>query len=249
MKNFFLRLLRVFAIKGDKALKKFESSIEVYEYELQKSKESLEKLSQSQSKLRADKKIVEDKVVKVEEYVKQLEMILNLAADQEDYELGEETMGLLEANKKKLQMHDIAIQKYDGVLEELENQYSNLKEKYNENLAKLDGLKAQNEFAKNMETINKELKTHYSVEGVDFSSFDKIEEEINHKIYFEQDQNTQLAQPSIQDRVLKETRKSRFEAFVEQRKAGNAPQGIDAPKERIVLNMEKQKETEEIRVK
>jgi phage shock protein A len=218
--KFLKRLFRFFSIKSTKALKKYEDSIEVYEYELQKSKEKLDKLADSQSKLRADKKTMEDKKAKATEYVSSLQRILDRAVEQNDDALGEETMGLIEANEKKVQMYQVNVESYDNVLAQLEQQYATLKEKYNEKIAKLDGLKAQNEFAKNMEVINKELKTHYSDDEFDFTSFEKIEEELKTKIYYEQDRNARFTpEPSLEERVNAETRKSKFQQYKEQKAA------------------------------
>jgi phage shock protein A len=223
--KFIKRLFRFFSIKGNKALKKYEDSIEVYEYELKKSKENLDKLADSQSKLRADKKVVEDKKAKAENYVKSLQSILDKAVEQNDDALGEETMALMDSNEKKVEMFQVNIESYDNVLAQLEQQYATLKEKYNEKIAKLDGLKAQNEFAKNMEAINTELKAHYSEDEFDFTSFEKIEEELKGKIYYEQDRNARFTpEPSLEERVAAESRKSKFQEYKEQKAAEQAAQ-------------------------
>ena len=108
---------------------------------------------------------------------------------------------------------------YETVAKQLEEQYSILKEKLHENINKLDGLKAQNEFAKNMEIINKELKNQFS-DGLDTGTFEKIEEELKEKIYFERDQNTRLTpETSIEDRANKESRKSKFERYKQEKLA------------------------------
>lgn len=223
MFNFIKRLFRLFSIKGNKAIKKYEDSIEVYEYELQKSKENLAKLADSQSKLRADKKVVEDKKAKAMDYLTSLKRILDRAVEQGDDTLGEETMGLIDKNEKKVQMYQVNVESYDNVLSQLETQYGVLKDKLNDKSAKLDGLKAQSEFAKNMESINKELKNHYSDDEFDFGTFEKIEEELKTKIYYEQDRNARFTpEVSLEDRVASESRKSKFQEYKEAKLAEQA---------------------------
>lgn len=214
MFNFFARVKRLFSIKGNKALKKYEDSVEVYEYELKKSKDALDKLEESQSKMRAQKRVVEDKRAKSETYLLSLERILDRAIEQNDDEIGEETMGVADATKKKIEMFDTSVQSYDYAIKSMEEQYASMKERYNEKLSKLDGLRAQSEFAKNMEVINSELKTHYAEGQLDYSSFEKLEEELKGKIYLEQERNVRLAPgPSLEERVGIETKKSRFEEY------------------------------------
>lgn len=225
VKKFLKRLFRLFSIKGNKALKKYEDGIEVYEYELQKSKENLEKLADSQSKLRADKRLVENKKTSAITYLTSLEAILDQAVAQNDDALGEEAIGLIDVNKNKIEMYDVNIESYENVLLQLESQYATLKDKYNEKIAKLDGLKAQSEFAKNMEAINTELKSHYSEGEFDFTSFEKIEEELKGKLYYEQDRNKRFTpEISIEERAKTESRKSKFQQYKEAKEAENASQ-------------------------
>lgn len=237
MFNFLKRFKRLFSIKGSKILKKYEDAIDIYEYELQKSKENLDKLADSLSKIRADKKVVEDKKATTFSKMSGLQRILDKAVEQGDDSLGEETMSLVDKNEQKMNMFDVNIESYANVIVQLENQYSSLKEKYNEKLSKLDGLKAQNEFAKNMETINKELKSHYTEGEFDFTSFEKVEEELKTKIYYEQDRNKRFTpEPSLEDRIAVESRKSKFQEYKE-RKQSLSQKALDAPKTPFIIDV------------
>lgn len=232
MVKFFKRLLRLFSIKGNKALKKYEDSIEVYEYELQKSKENLDKLAESNSKLQASRQLSVDKRDKSQVYLDSLQKVLEQAAEQKDHALGEKVLGLIDANEQKVQMHQVAVDSYDHAISTLEAQYENLKAKLTEKHAQLDGLKAKSEFAKNMHVVNQELKEHYSEGDFNLTSFEAIEEELAGKIYYEKDRNAKLAaEPSVDDIVKAQSRKSRFEEYMEKREAKNTPQkALEAPK-------------------
>ena len=100
MLKLFKRLFRLFSIKSNKAIKKYEDAIEVYEYELARSRENLQKISESQSKVNASLQTAKDKKKKTEEYITKLKGILDLAVEQNDDALGEETIVLLNPMRK-----------------------------------------------------------------------------------------------------------------------------------------------------
>lgn len=234
MFNLFSRMKRLFSIKGNKTLKKYEDTVEVYEYELKKSKDALDNLEASQSKMRAQRRVIEDKKAKAIDYLNSLERVLDRAIEQNDDEIGEETMGVADSTRKKIETFDTSIQSYTYAIQNLEQQYAGMKERYNDKLAKLDGLRAQSEFAKNMEVINTELKTHYAEGQLDYSSFEKLEEELKGKIYLEQEKNLRLSPgPSLEERVGIETKKSRFEEYKAAKQAKlDAPSTEDEGKQR-----------------
>lgn len=222
------RFFRLFRFKAEDHLAKHEDDIRIYEDQLKKSKDNISQLGDSKARLRAERNLVQDKHRKAEKYIIQLEEVLNTAAEQKDFELGERTMGLIESNQRQLEIHDLSIQKYDGVIQELEKQHAHLKEQYRDKEAALDGLRAQQSFVKNMETINMELKNNYSDDEFDFNSFNQIEEKLRGKIYLEQEKNKDYApKPSIEQMVNTTTRKSRFEELVQLKEAEK--QGLPAP--------------------
>lgn len=218
MVKFFKRLFRLFTIKSNNLIKKHEDAIEIYEHELKKSRENLDKIGESQSKLRSQKRLVEDKEKAAVEKIGSLQAILDRAVEQNDDTLGEEAISLIDKNEKNIEMYRVNIESYDNVIAQLDEQYASLKDKLNDKASKLDGLKAQNEFAKNMETINSELKNHYSEDEFDFTSFEKIEEDLKGKIYLEQDRNTRFTpELSLEDRVEADSRKSKFQEYKEKK--------------------------------
>lgn len=229
----FSRFLRLFKVKGSKFIKKHEDSMEIFEYQLEQSKKSLDKLTESQAKMRADLRIVQDKIKKVEEKIPGLKRILDLAWKQKDDALGEEACVEMEKLEKQIEMHRVAEASYQKVLQQLELQYDSLKTKHREKVASLDNLRAKNEFAKNMQLINKELKANYSGDEFDFSSIEKIEQDLNKQMYIEEETNKQLTpEMSLEDRVKMDTRQSRFEEYKAQREA-EEQKAIEAPKATI----------------
>ncbi|WP_064199106.1 PspA/IM30 family protein [Brevibacillus brevis] len=216
MKNLFKRIARLFTIKSNKLLKQMEDSIEVLEYELGKSAKSIGELSDKISKIRAQRQTTLDNKEKTNTYLKQLQEVLDLAVAKDDEVLGNEAIELLEKNKEKVKIIEVNIQYFDGVISKLEEQYYNLKAKYDDKKSKLDSLKIKNEFAKTMENVNKELKVHYSNDEFDMSEIEKIETEIQEKIYYEANKNEKLSkQESLGDKMAALTKTNRFQQYKE----------------------------------
>lgn len=243
MFSVFKRVLRMFRWKAEDKLDKHEDEIRIYEEQLKKSKENISKLGDSKAKLRAELSIVREKKAKAEKYIEELTAVVEMAAEQKDYELGERTISLIESNERHLEMHELSEQKYTGVLLELDKQHAGLKEQYREKIAGLDGLRAQQSFVKNMETINSELKNNYSEDEFDFGSFAQIEENLKKKIYIEQERNKDFTpEPDIKQIVAGRTRKSKFEELVQLKEAEK--QGLPVPeaaKEKEALLVELRK--------
>lgn len=217
------RVTRLFNIKGNKLLKKMEDSIEVLEYELNKSKENIDKLSERISKIKAQKNSVIDDKTKAETYIIRLQKVLDKAVEKDDSELGNESIELIEKNKEKVKVFNQNIAYYDEVISKLESQYASLKVKYDEKFRKLETLRLKNDFAKTMESVNKELKKNYSDGEIDFSEFEKIEKEIQEKIYYENDRNEVLTlKDSFEDRVEKLTNINKFEEYKKSLRKGDS---------------------------
>lgn len=216
------RVKRVFSIKSNNLLKKMEDSIEVLEYELNKSKESINQLSERISKIKAQQNTVLDDKEKAESYIDQLKRVLDRAVEKDDSELGNETIELIEKNEEKVKIFDQNITYYDEVVSKLNNQYSSLKVKYDEKFRKLETLRIKNDFAKSMESVNKELKKNYSDGEIDFGEFDKIEKEIQEKIYYENDRNEVMsAKDSFESRASELTNVDKFEEYKKKLQSGD----------------------------
>lgn len=214
MRKLLNRITRLFTIKGNKLLKKMEDSIEVLEYELNKSKESIDALSERISKIKSQKRSVEDDKNKANDYIEKLQKILDKAVQEDNSEIGTEAIELIEKNKEKVKVYDQNIQYYDEVIVKLEAQYDSLANKYDEKFRKLEMLRLKNDFAKDMEKINKDLKKNYSGGEFDFSEFEKIEREIQEKIYYENDRNEVLSvKDSFEEKVAQMTRVDKFEEY------------------------------------
>lgn len=241
--NIFKRLFRLFRWKAEDKLDKHEDEIRLYEEQLKKSKESIQNLADAKAKLRAERRSVTDKKQKAEEYVDKLTGVVELAAEQKDYDLGERTIALIESNQRHIEMHTLSIEKYDGVIQEIEKQHANLKEQYRDKMSGLDGLRAQHTFVKNMESINLELKNTYSEDEFDFGSLSAIEDSIQKKIYIEQERNKDFTpEQSIDQLVQTRTRSSKFEQLVKLKESQR--DGLPAPeteqkKEALLVELRK----------
>ena len=243
----FSRIFRLFNIKGNKLLKKHENAIEIFEYELGKSKNQLDKLSDSQAEMRGKLRSIRDDKAAAEKQLPELQRILDSAYRQGDDAIGEEACVEIEKVEKRIEMHQTAESTYERVLKELELQYDNLKTKHSEKLASLDTLRAKNEFAKNMESINQQLKLHYSDDEFDFTNLEKIEKDLNEKMYIEEEKNKQLTpEMTLQQRITADSRKSKFQQYKEQRQAEEV-KSIDAPK--VTIDMIGQAETVKVESK
>lgn len=208
------RVKRIFTIKSNNLLKKMEDSIEVLEYELSKSKESIDALSERISKIKAQKQgVIYDKT-KAENYITKLKRVLDIAVQKDNSETGNEAIELIEKNEEKVKVYNQNIAYYDEVITKLENQYDSLRVKYDEKFRKLETLRIKNDFAKTMENVNKELKKNYSNGEFDFSEFEKIEKEIQEKIYYENDRNEVLSvKESFEEKVAAMTNVNKFEEY------------------------------------
>lgn len=227
MWKFFKRLFRLFSIKSNNVLEKFEDAIQTYEYELEKSQKSLNKIKDSMSKLRAEKKMQEHKREESAKKVQGIEAILDRAIEQNDDKLGEEAIALKDAEENSFKVIERNIASYAEAIEKLEEQYEALSAKHQEKMLKLEGLRAQSDYAKNMKAINDELKTHYSDDSFDLSNLSKIEDDLQRSVFYEEDRNKQAAKSApLEERVAKQTRKSRFQEYKEKK---TAPAQADVP--------------------
>lgn len=208
------RAFRLFKINSNKLLKQMEDSIEVLEYELKKSGENIDKLSDKISKMKAQRQTFIDQKNKSEEYIVKLQSALDLAVQKDDAVLGNEAIELMDKNKEKIKTIELNIKYYDDVIQKLEDQYLSLKAKHKEKVSKLDSLKTKNEFVKTMQMVNKELKLNYSDNEFDMSEIEKIEQEIQEKIYYETDINEKLnKKDTVEDMVKKYTYVDKFEEY------------------------------------
>ena len=218
--SFFQRIKRLLSIKSINVLKKMEDSIEVYEYELKKSKESIDNLQKTLSKIHADKRSADDKVEKSRIRIEKLQMALDQAIESNEDEIGEEAYHHLNAEKQKIEMHRAAVDKYQEALDQLQKQYESLKAKYEDKHAKLTLLRSKNDYAKSMQAINKEISTHYSSDEFSISSFEGLEDEINNKIYYEEDRNKRLGEEtSAEEKLEKRLVNSSYKMYKEKKLA------------------------------
>ncbi len=199
------RIARLLSMKTDKALKKAENKIEIYEHELAKSRIAIEKIGDSRSKISADLMLSKQNLEKEIANKNNIEKVLKRAAIQNDSTLGHEAMGMLRATQTKIDMYETKVRTYEAMSLQLGAQYDDLKELYTEKTIQLEGLKAQNEFATNMRTINQELAGHYSTEGLALpDSFESIEQDLKREIFYESDKNMRLTENTRKNNMVRE---------------------------------------------
>ena len=205
------------SIRVNKVVDAGITNIEVLEYELQESKERIDKLGDKISCIRSDKKVaLSDKEKLVVKNV-QLQEVLDTAVTQDDAELGNEAITLIEKNAAKIDVYDTNIAAYDNVIAKLEEQYEMLKAKYEEKAIAFEKLQMQAKFADNMKSINQEIKKNYSGDDFDFSGIEAIEREIEKSVHFETDRNDRLAgDVSLEKRLQDATRVNKFEEYKRQ---------------------------------
>lgn len=215
------RIKRFFTIKTTNALKKGEDPIQVLEYELEKSHDNITKLGDKISSVRADRQVSLDEKKKIESEISRATQILDQAVEQDDNEIGEEAIALKEKNEAKLEVITSNIKYYDDVISKLEEQHSNLKVKYEDKATRFEKLKMQAKFAKNMKSINEEIRKNYSGDDIDFSGIDSIEKEIEHSAYYEADRNKEVtAGDSLTTRMNQASAKSKFEEYKRRKTSG-----------------------------
>lgn len=215
--NLWSKFKRMVSIRVNKVVDAGITNIEVLEYELQESKERIDKLGDKISCIRSDKKVaLSDKEKLVVKNV-QLQEVLDTAVTQDDAELGNEAITLIEKNAAKIDVYDTNIAAYDNVIAKLEEQYEMLKAKYEEKAIAFEKLQMQAKFADNMKSINQEIKKNYSGDDFDFSGIEAIEREIEKSVHFETDRNDRLAgDVSLEKRLQDATRVNKFEEYKRQ---------------------------------
>lgn len=208
------RMTRLFSIKANKWVKKGEDPIEVLEYELKNSKEQITKLGDRISDIRADKKVADDDKEKLIAEKERLQRILDAAVDQDDEEMGNEAIALVEKNDAKIEVLESNVKYYEDVINKLEEQHSNLKVKYEDKATKFEALKMKAKFAKNMKTINEEIRKNYSSDDFDFDGIEAIEKEVEKSVYYETDRNDRETEnDSLEDRMNKVAAANKFQEY------------------------------------
>ena len=200
------------SIRANKVVDAGVTNIDVLEYELQESKERIDKLGDKISCIRSDKKVALSDKEKLVVKNEQLQEVLDTAVAKDDAELGNEAITLIEKNAAKIDVYDANIAAYDNVIAKLEEQYEMLKAKYEEKAIAFEKLQMQAKFADNMKSINQEIKKNYSGDDFDFSGIEAIEREIEKSVHFETDRNDRLTgDVSVEKRLQDATRVNKFE--------------------------------------
>lgn len=220
MLKFIKRLFRLFSIKGNKALKKFEDPVEIYEHQLKDIKGNIDKVSDNISDMRAKKRLSSEELTAAGHKIKSLTDMLDKAIDQDDDQLGQEVQGHLEKWEIRQNMQEQTIQAYDTAISTLEDRMVAWKDQYQEKKLKLEQLKAQHEFAQNMQSINQDIKANFSGDEINMGELEELEKEIKQNAYKQEDLASQIeVKPSIIAEAEKGAKQSRYEEYKAQRLA------------------------------
>lgn len=216
--KFWKRFKRFLHIQTDVTLDRLEKphALKKFEYELKKSKESLDQIQTDLSHLRASKRVEQENKDEYVVHLEKLESVLQQAVEKNDRTLGTKAIQEKKLTETKIHTTTTSIGQYEKYIEKLENQYNILKAKYDQKLLKYKEAETLNNCAKNFEKVNDALKKYSKNNDMDFSNFESIEQEIKKDLYFQLDRNEVLNQENESTLELEKPIVDEFDLYVEE---------------------------------